>query len=490
LPRFIVKLQKPLEEDSMGMTKAAAEYFDQVAPEWDALRTGYFSQAVREAAIARAYLRPEMVVADVGTGTGFIAAGLASQVRQVHALDGAAAMLDVARKNLAGFTNVVYQVADGQSLPLDDDSLDAVFANMVLHHCPEPAAAIAEMVRVLKPGGRLMLTDLDTHPYEWMRREMADEWLGFDRAQVREWLRAAGLVNIVVDCTGSSCCAESQSPAEVDPADRQAKVSVFLATGTRRVRAREAVQAHYGAEARSQGSCCSPQPAVQQQPCCGSTEARPRQFRIDIGYSAAEMDGVPSEAAEFSMGCGNPVLAAGLQPGETVLDIGSGGGIDVFYAARQVGPAGRVIGLDMTPEMIARAQDSAQRAGVENVSFRQGQAEAMPVEDGSVDVILSNCVINLCEDKGLVFSESYRVLKEGGRFVVSDVVADGPLPLALRNRTDMWGECVLGALPEQEYVDLLRQAGFGEVEVRPGDLGGKVAGVRVYSALVTARKAG
>jgi ubiquinone/menaquinone biosynthesis C-methylase UbiE len=472
----------------MSMTKAASEYFAQVAEEWDSMRAGYFPEAVREAALLRAYLRPEMVVADVGAGTGFVAAGLAPRVRQVYALDGSAAMLKVAQKNLSAFSNVTYQVTDGQSLPLDDGSVDAVFANMVLHHCPDPATAIVEMVRILKPGGRLMLTDLDTHPHEWMRREMADEWLGFDRAQVREWLHAAGLVNVLVDCTGSSCCAESQAPGEVDPEDRQAQISVFLATGTRRVRAREAVQAHYGAEAKGQGCGCSPQPAAQQQPCCGTTEVRPRRVRSDIGYSAAELDGVPSEAAEFSMGCGNPVLAAGLQPGETVLDIGSGGGIDAFYAARPAGPAGRVIGLDMTPEMIARAQDSAQRAGLENVSFHQGQAEAMPVEDGIVDVILSNCVINLCEDKGQVLAESYRVLKEGGRFVVSDVVTDGPLPLALRNRTDMWGDCVLGALPEQEYVDLLRQAGFGDVEVRPSNLGGTVAGVRVYSALVMARK--
>jgi len=409
--------------------------------------------------------------------------------------------------------------------------VDAVFANMYLHHCPDPAAAIVEMVRVLKPGGRLMLTDLDTHSHEWMRREMADEWLGFDRGQVWEWLRAAGLVNVIVDCTGTSCCAESQSPAEVDPEDRQAEISVFLATGTRRVAARAAVQAGYGALAVDQGcgcatpgpteasskparvadgasadgasccapaakaasssqkaSCCAPAPAPQETACCAPAADKKDSVAFATGYTAAQLAAVPREAADFSLGCGNPVLAAALQPGETVLDIGSGGGIDCFYAARQVGPAGRVIGLDMTTEMIARAAASAQRAGLANVTFRQGQAEAMPVEDGTVDVILSNCVINLAEDKGKVFEEAYRVMKAGGRLVVSDMVTGGPLPLALRRRADLWAGCVVGALPEAEYVDLVRQAGFDDVQVRRSAVGGTVAGIHVYSALVTARK--
>lgn len=319
----------------------------------------------------------------------------------------------------------------------------------------------------------------------------------------------------------------------MDAEDSQAQIRVFLATGTRRVRAREAVQAGYGAlaaeqdcgcaapaadpeaEAGQQQGCCTPGGELEQQGCCTpentsdvgqqqgccaqGEEAEPRHncctpkaaeepVQFATGYTAAELREVPAEAAEFSLGCGNPVLLAALQQGETVLDIGSGGGIDCFYAARQVGPAGRVIGLDMTPEMIARAQDSARRAGLENVTFRLGTAEAMPVEDGKVDVILSNCVINLCEDKGQVFAEAHRVLQVGGRLVVSDMVTAGPLPLALRGRGDLWAGCVMGALSESEYVDLIKQAGFGQVEVRRSDVGGMVEGVRVYSALVTARK--
>ena len=183
----------------MSMTQASAEYFERVAGEWDSLRTGYFGEAVRDAAIARAYLRPEMVVADIGSGTGFMAAGIAPLVAKVYAVDGSAAMLEVGRQNLGGFSNVEQRLADGATLPFDDASLDAVFANMYLHHCPDPEAAIAEMVRVLKPGGRLVITDLDQHEHTWMREEMADTWLGFDRGEVRGWLRAAGLVNVIVD---------------------------------------------------------------------------------------------------------------------------------------------------------------------------------------------------------------------------------------------------------------------------------------------------
>jgi len=236
----------------MSMTQASAEYFERVAGEWDSLRTGYFGEAVRDAAIARAYLRPEMVVADVGSGTGFMAAGLAPLVAQVVAVDGSAAMLEVNRLNLGGLRNVEHRVADGAALPFEDASLDAVFANMYLHHCPDPQAAVAEMMRVLKPGGRLVITDLDQHAHAWMREEMADQWLGFDRAAVKGWLRAAGLVNVLVDATRQSCSSTSQS----DPAAGPADISVFVATGSRRVSgATEAVQLNYGALATN-GGCC------------------------------------------------------------------------------------------------------------------------------------------------------------------------------------------------------------------------------------------
>ena len=481
----------------MTMTQASATYFEQVADEWDTLRAGYFRESVRDAAIAKAYLRPEMVVADIGTGTGFLAAGLAPLVSQVIAVDGSAAMLEAARRNLSTCGNVTIRLADGAELPFEDGSLDAVFANMYLHHCTDPQAAVTEMVRVLRPGGRLVITDMDHHDHEWMRSEMADEWLGFDRGQIKAWLREAGLVNVLVDGTSQSCCATSQAEAA-----SRAEIAVFVAAGSRRVSgAREAVRAGYGAVAESGASSdCSPvastpAPAAEPSSCCCSSNAMELVDRAgtevvlyDTGYSAEQLAAIPAEAVNLSLGCGNPTAMASLQPGEVVLDIGSGAGIDAFYAVRRVGPAGRVLGLDMTPAMIERARRSAIAAGLDNVEFRLGQAEAMPIEDGTVDVILSNCVINLAEDKGKVFEEAYRVLRDGGRLSISDMVTGGPLPMSLRSDAQMWAGCINGALPEQEYLDLVRQAGFSDVVAKRTLSGGEMAGVPVYSLAVSARK--
>lgn len=489
----------------MSMKPTAAEYFQRVAGHWDDLRSGYFPDSVREAAIAKAYLPPEAVVVDVGTGTGFLALGLAARFGQVYALDGSRAMLEVAQRNLAGLRNVVYQVADASSLPLDDNSVDGVFANMVLHHCPDPAAVIREMVRVLKPGGRLVITDLDQHEHAWMRSEMADEWLGFGRDQVKNWLREAGLVNVLVAGTDQSCCGTS----ECDPGVA-AEISIFVAAGSRRVAgAQAAVQASYGSLAqggRSEPCSCAdatPGPSIASSEgaapasaCCAPDNAMVHLEAAAgsggltwvTGYSSEQLTTIPGEAVDLSLGCGNPTAMASLRPGETVLDIGSGAGIDAFYAARRVGPTGKVIGLDMTPAMIERARRSAEAAGLSAVEFHLGNAEDMPVGDRTVDVVISNCVINLCEDKGRVFEEAYRVLKEGGRLSISDMVSDKPLPLHLRSDAASWAGCVQGALPEQEYLDLLRQAGFTDVQAARSFSGGQVAGTHVYSLSVSARK--
>jgi arsenite methyltransferase len=483
----------------MSMTRASSEYFQQVAGSWDQISAGFFGKAVRDAAIAKAYLRPEMSVADVGAGTGFVAAGLAPLVKQVHVVDGSAAMLAIARQNLSQFGNVEYHTADGSSLPFPAGSLDAVFANMYLHHTTDPLAAIREMVRVLRPGGRLVITDMDAHPYAWLKDEMADVWQGFDRGQIRAWFQEAGLVNLIVDCTGQSCCAETANPARVDAQGREARIDVFIATGTRRMAMRAAVQENYAAAARSAPAACScsPSAATAEEGCCGSSSSlgssccsgtQYEDVSFTTGYSAQELSAAPKEAAEISLGCGNPLAMAALKPGEIVLDIGSGGGLDSFLAAARVGPTGRVIGVDMTPDMLERARAAALRNQIANVEFRQGYAEEMPVADGEVDVVISNCVINLTEDKGHVFREAFRVLKPGGRLEVSDMVTSGPVPLELRESAAGWAECVTGALPEQEYLDLMAQAGFENVATRRSSSMGEAFGISVYSVIASAQK--
>lgn len=209
---------------------------------------------------------------------------------------------------------------------------------------------------------------------------------------------------------------------------------------------RNAVEKRYAEIATSGSSCCGDQGLVQ------------------IGYKQEELEALPQEAL-MGLGCGSPVRLAEIREGETVVDLGSGGGIDVFLAARQVGPSGKVIGVDMTPEMLARARTNAERLGLGNVEFRQGLIEALPLADSSVDVILSNCVINLAPDKSRVFKEAFRVLKPGGRLVVSDMVAKGELPEEVRGNPDLWASCIGGALPEEEYLATIRRAGFLTAEV-------------------------
>jgi arsenite methyltransferase len=486
----------------MSMTQASSEYFQQVAGSWDQISAGYFGKPVRDAAIAKAYLRPEMHVADIGAGTGFVAAGLAPLVRRVYVVDGAEAMIEVAKKNLAEFGNVEYHVADGAKLPFEDEMLDAVFANMYLHHTVDPLAAIREMVRVLRPGGRLVITDMDEHPHTWLKEEMADVWQGFDRGQIRAWFQEAGLVNSIVDCTGQSCCTESANPALRDEQGRDtqgrlASISIFVATGSHRMVMRDAVQENYAAVAESGSSCGCSAPAAENEGCCGSSAGSSccsgtqyEDVSFSTGYTSAELSDAPKEAADISLGCGNPLALAGLREGEVVLDIGSGGGLDAFLAAQKVGAEGRVIGVDMTSAMLERARASAQKNNISNVEFRQGYAEALPVEDKTVDVIISNCVINLTEDKGLVFREAFRTLKPGGRLEVSDMVTSGPVPTELKESAQGWSECVTGALPEQEYLDLIAQAGFDNITTRRSASMGEILGISVYSVIASARKPG
>ena len=200
------------------------EYFAEVAQEWDAMRSEFFTEEMRDDAIARAKLPQGSVVADVGTGTGFVLSALARDAAHAYGFDESDEMLAVARKNLSGYANVTLERAEGMSMPLADGSLDGVFANMYLHHAEDPPAAIQEMVRMLKPGGVLCITDMDEHDHEEQRSQMADRWLGFKHSDVEQWYASAGLETINIDCAAEDCCA-------VDPNGDEYALSVFVAIG-------------------------------------------------------------------------------------------------------------------------------------------------------------------------------------------------------------------------------------------------------------------
>jgi arsenite methyltransferase len=230
-------------------------------------------------------------------------------------------------------------------------------------------------------------------------------------------------------------------------------------------------------EGPAQASCCSPSQSAS---CCGLSQSTsccggpPEAAVENTGaaarfYSVGALTDLPDSLTGISLGCGDPTAIAELRPGQVVLDLGSGGGIDCFLAAREVGPEGRVIGLDMTPEMVKLARRNAKQVGATNVEFRYGEMEDIPLPDESVDVIISNCVINLSPDKDAVFGEAYRVLRPGGWVSVADIVVDGELPPSIRSRLDAWAGCIAGALDEADYLDRIRAAGFERVEVLSRD---------------------
>jgi arsenite methyltransferase len=223
----------------------------------------------------------------------------------------------------------------------------------------------------------------------------------------------------------------------------------------------QAVREKYGAIAKSV-SQASAKPE-----CCGPTACGCGDPISANLYSDAETSGLPADAVTASLGCGNPTALLALEPGQTVLDLGSGGGIDVLLSAKRVGPTGKAYGLDMTDEMLALARENQRKAGATNVEFLKGTIESIPLPDDSVDVIISNCVINLSSDKDAVLREAFRVLKPGGRFAVSDVVVRGDVPADIRRSMELWVGCIAGALEETEYAAKLRAAGFADVEVEP-----------------------
>jgi SAM-dependent methyltransferase len=221
------------------------------------------------------------------------------------------------------------------------------------------------------------------------------------------------------------------------------------------VKIKEIVRKNYAKIAKKKSSCCSSS-------CCQGTASREKGYER-LGYSGEELRSLPEGV--FSLGCGNPVALASLKEGEVVLDLGSGSGFDCFLASKRVGDSGRVIGVDMTPEMINAARENARKGNYNNVEFRLGEIENLPVADGFVDVVISNCVINLSPNKKRVFEEAFRVLKPGGRLIISDLVLLSELPLVIKENADAYVSCISGAVKKEEYVNLIKQAGFQDVKV-------------------------
>jgi len=214
----------------------------------------------------------------------------------------------------------------------------------------------------------------------------------------------------------------------------------------------EAVREHYTERIKSNASCCGPDD------CCSTNSNL---------YPEDLLTTLPDGESAVSYGCGDPITLASLQPGQTVLDLGSGAGLDCFFAAKKVGDTGYVIGVDMTPEMVERARGSAKRLNLSNVEFRQGYLEELPVDSNSIDVIISNCVINLSPDKEKVFSEAFRVLNPGGKLAVSDIVTEGELPDPIRKSLSAWAGCVAGAVDVNSYINMMEEVGFTNVSVTP-----------------------
>ncbi|MGE0597870.1 MAG: arsenite methyltransferase [Dehalococcoidia bacterium] len=261
-------------------------------------------------------------------------------------------------------------------------------------------------------------------------------------------------------------------------------------------RVRGVLNADESLEVINGSACCTPSPASSSASCCGSetsadisccgvSDDQTIVTNVARLYAQTDIGDLPATVTDVAFGCGNPTAISALQPGQVVLDLGSGGGIDCFLASKMVGETGRVFGVDMTPEMIALARKNQAKVGATNVEFRLGEIEHLPIDSGTVDVIISNCVINLPPDKDQVFREAFRVLKPGGRLQVSDIVWTRPVPEDIKNDMDQWAGCVAGALLESEYLDGIRRAGFSDVQSVATEYPG---GKGIASAAVTATK--
>ena len=446
---------------------------------------------------AMSSLQPGEVVLDLGCGAGLdllLAARKVGPTGKAIGIDMTTDMIDRARANAeqAGLNNVEIHLAEIESLPLDDSSVDCVISNCVLNLVPDKSVAFAEIFRVLKPGGRLAASDLALK--QALPSDMAADidgcfgakWGAISIGQYNDALQAAGfgaveIVDTAADLnayvqmdTQSSCCSATSADADhyarfaevlrkYDVNPYIASVNVFTTKPCSAGRMphnrtvqeasdaeiKDAVRDRYAALSRSHVS---------------SEDPVARQVAEAFGYSEEELASIPAEA-NLGVSCGNPTALASLKAGEVVVDLGSGGGLDVFLAAQQVGPSGKAIGIDMTEDMIQRARRNAKRANLTNVEFRLAEIESMPLPDDSVDCVISNCVLNLVPDKSKAFAEIFRVLKPRGRLAITDLALKKELPPELAADFSAYVGCVAGAMFIEGYESSLAAAGFNAVQI-------------------------
>ncbi|MHC1703088.1 MAG: arsenite methyltransferase [Tenuifilaceae bacterium] len=432
---------------------SSLDYFEKHANEWDSMRESFFSENIREKAIAKANIKKGETAADIGAGTGYISEALNKKGIKVYAVDESPAMLKVLHERLG--ENIATLIGTSEKIPLLDSSVNHAFANMYLHHVPDPEKAIAEMARIVKPGGSVVITDLDEHNFEFLKTEQNDRWLGFKRSDIKDWFLKAGLTNISIENTDDSCCSDSNCGCT------PAKISVFLAYGKKPSKditldadsIKASVSSIYSTIAKSNTSCCG----TKKSSCCSNDapyNAFAKSYQDQPGYNAD---------ADLNLGCGIPTEIANIQQGETVVDLGSGAGNDCFVARALVGETGRVIGVDFTDAMLEKAKQNNQKMGYKNVEFVKGDIEKMPLENGIANVVLSNCVINLVPDKQKAFNEIFRILKSGGRFCISDIIVEGEMPEDVRKDAALYAGCVSGAISKAKYIEYIHNSGFTNI---------------------------
>ncbi|HPC05795.1 MAG TPA: arsenite methyltransferase [Anaerolineaceae bacterium] len=422
-----------------------------------------------ETIIQKVYLRSEYAVLLTGEVSGELLRQTAAQAYKVFLVADAAETLEEELHKPGGLVNVEVLLPAEVESQIPPESMDAVIAVIDSENGNQPLPFMKTMAALLRPAGRLVLVVKEPRSGSW----------DLDGSRLKVLMHKADLVNVILQ----------SEPDKLAAHDTSIQECFFLAGSKNVAGARSNVRKRYQSLAEessccgeTEPSCCCPSS------CCCGTEEVDSTVTFNTGYSIEDIQPLPEESARLTLGCGNPIARANLQPGEQVLDIGSGAGIDVLLAARIVGEKGKAVGVDMTPAMLERARLAASKGKFSNVEFKMGHAEALPLEDNTFDAVISNCVINLCEDKGKVFEEIYRVLHSGGRMVISDIVTDGDIPLEARLEAAGWAACISGALPHTEYLGLLKQAGFSIEGVQQGISGGTLGDTRVYSLEITAWK--